>query len=387
MPFGVAYKNLSTKMPRRPWAQLRERALQWYGNQCGICRSQSERLSLHENWEFFWHQEFTFSVSEWHDYAARRGWELFAGRDKRYGSLQIHPVSLSRREEERLPELMESDFAPYIDNYIFRFAEEEELRPYQVLDVLVMVCPHCHSIKNLDQVCRLAEQGRFDIEPVLQHYMVVDKVSREKALMQWDDARNGAKHDIIWKGELIEWTQWVQNHDTDGKEIEPYTPLDEWIAYIQANGVTAVSPHLFLKVPGRRKSSRQATILGTTNVKEICGRNRDNGEQPKLLDIEELAWKSMVESWWKKYGVQPQSAQNLFEIAFGHTFISGMLNNSQSIEGCLSRLAMFNGNADKHRSELGRVLTLREGQRVGCYMICLNKGNKKRPNRYWLNKT
>ena len=251
MSFGVGGKNLSSKMPDSLWKQLRQKALQVYSNQCGICHAEAERLSLHESWEFFWHPEIAFSISEWHTYAGGKGWQLYTGRDKRYevGGKQVHLQMLSLEGEARVPTLIKSGFTPYIDRRGgFRYAEDEGLRPYQVLAALVIVCPHCHSIKNLRKVRLLAEEGKFDIEPVFQHYMRVNKVSRRKALKQWDDACNEAANELIaWNNELTRWTQWVQTYGSDGTALNVYTALDEWIAFVRVSGVEAVSPHLFMQ--------------------------------------------------------------------------------------------------------------------------------------------
>lgn len=250
LPNSVAGKNLSNKMPDVLWKQLREKAFGVYENQCFICQTEAERLSLHESWKFFWYQDREYSVAEWHDYAAGKGWPLYESGSKRYEvkGRQVPRQSLSVQEEANLPALIESGFTPHIDGRGgFRYADEEFLRPYQVLIALVLVCPHCHSVKNLEKMRRLAEQGKFDIEPVLQHYMRVNKVSKQEALKQWAFAREEAKNDpIVWNCEPIIWEQQVQNFGADGRGIEVYTPLSEWIANIRSIGVEAVSPHLFL---------------------------------------------------------------------------------------------------------------------------------------------
>jgi hypothetical protein len=250
LPHGVGGQNLSSKMPDRFWKQLRQKALQVYSNRCGICRSEAERLSLHEDWEFFLHPEVKFSVNEWHEYAAGRGWQLYSRRRKHYHveGRQVR-IWFNMKANDRLPALIKSGFTPYIDKGgNFRYAEDEGLRAYQVLVALVIVCSHCHSIKHLDKVRRLADEGRLDIEPVLQHYMQVNKVSREQALLEWDDFCSPREYEcMIRPNEFIQWTQWVQTYEPDGKELSVYTPLDEWIAFVQANGIEAVSPHLFLQ--------------------------------------------------------------------------------------------------------------------------------------------
>lgn len=252
MPIGTSGKNLSSKMPKPLWAKLRERASEMYGGRCGICRDTAFRLHLHESWDFFWHQDTPFTVQEWIAFATGKAWVPYEAGKRRYEvngrsiPLQVMPDS----EQQRIPSLIESGFIPYVDNQgKVRFADEAGLLPYQVLVGLVLLCPHCHSIKNLEKIRRLAETGKLDIEPVLQHYMRVNGVSREKALRQWNYARGMYRNQwmwpSVWNGAVIDWTQWVQEYDRDGNTLDTYTSMDQWIEQTKAAGLDAVSPHLF----------------------------------------------------------------------------------------------------------------------------------------------
>ena len=198
IPEVVAANNLGERMPKALWQKIRERAIEICGEGCGICGADDVKLSLHESWEFFWGSGATSTDSS--------------------GNV--------------------------------RCASEECLQPYQVLSGVILVCPNCRAVKNLESTRKLAREGKLNIEPILQHYMRVNGVSRQKVLRQWA-AHRGQHREIFQELSPAPWKQLVQVYDETGYETDSYCPVADWLRDVTANGVTAIDRHLFLRISKR----------------------------------------------------------------------------------------------------------------------------------------
>jgi hypothetical protein len=155
------------------------------------------------------------------------------------------------RTEDEGKQFSKEGFTLFLDRAgRLRLPSEGARRPYQLLVGMAILCAHCHSIKNLEKVRNLAARGKFDIEPILQHYMKVNDVTRESALRQWAASQGEARHYDTHPfdeeaGRMVAWAQFVLGFDQSGNKIENFIAIEDWIKSVVEKGPDEISSHLF----------------------------------------------------------------------------------------------------------------------------------------------